>query len=184
MPTLNSISSIRTGVYLQPLVKGDARYLQIKDFNSRGEFTGGPVAEIQMETKLERHLLKQGDILFAAKGSKNFAAVISELAKPSVASSAFFVIRQSSGYLPEFLAWFINHPRTQNELKVEAKGSAMHSISIKALEALEVSLPDKKTQELIVMIDKLRSREKELSNELDEIKDSLIDTKIFSKIRQ
>lgn len=184
MPILNSISSIRTGVYLQPLVKGDARYLQIKDFNSRGEFTGGPVAEIQMEIKLERHLLKQGDILFAAKGSKNFAAVISELAKPSIASSAFFVIRQSSGYLPEFLAWYINNDRVQKKLKSEAKGSAIYSIPIGALEALEITLPDIKTQELIVQIDKLRSREKELSYELDEIKDSLIHNKILSKIKQ
>lgn len=184
MPALNTISSIRTGVYLQPELKGDARYLQIKDFNSRGEFTGGSVAEIQLDMRLERHLLKQGDILFAAKGSKNFAAVISELAKPSVASSAFFVIRQSTDYLPEFLAWYINNQRIQRKLKSEAKGSAIYSIPIRALEALEVTLPDIKSQEFIVMIDKLRSREKELSSELDEIKDSLIDSKIFSKIKQ
>jgi len=184
MPTLSTISSIRTGVFLQPGVKGDAHYLQIKDFNNRGEFKGEAVTGIQLDAKLEHHLLVPGDILFAAKGSKNFAAVYSGFGYPALASSAFFVIRQVTGYLPEYLAWFINHPRIQKALKLEAKGSAIHSISLRALESLEVLLPDLATQKLIVEIDKLRSREREITYELEELKDSALDIQIFSKIKQ
>ena len=39
------------------------------------------------------HILRQGDVLFAAKGTKNFAALYESKYHTAVASTSFFVIR-------------------------------------------------------------------------------------------
>jgi hypothetical protein len=55
-------------------------------------------------------MLKDGDVLFAAKGTKNFAAVFENHNEPSVASTSFFVIRPTDKkVLPQYLAWFLNN---------------------------------------------------------------------------
>lgn len=183
MATLNEITQIQTGVFLKPEISGDTLYLQIKDFDSRGELIVNPVPGILMDSRLERHLLQSGDILFAAKGSKNFATVFSGLNFPAVASSAFFVLRKNASYLPDYVAWYINHPVIQKKLKFEAKGSSIPSISIGAVQSLEVVLPDLNTQGLIVKIEKLRSKERKLKAELDQLKEDFLDQKIFSIIK-
>ena len=74
-------------------------------------------------------MLRHGDVLFAAKGTKNFAAWFEKTNQPAVASTSFFVIRVqenfSNKFLREFLVWLINHPTSQKFLKGNAIGSSI-----------------------------------------------------------
>lgn len=179
---LKELAKIKTGVYLNTDMFGNAVYIKVSDFNSNRELIHTLKPCIQISQNNEHHLLQQGDLLFAAKGDSNFAAVYNCIYKSAVASSSFFVIKCSPQVLPEYLAWFLNHPISQTKLKAGAKGSAIPSISIKTLGELDVKLYPIKKQKLIVKIDSLRKKEKFILNELSSLNDKLIDTKLFNKL--
>ncbi|NUN08653.1 MAG: restriction endonuclease subunit S [Ignavibacteriaceae bacterium] len=182
MPALKDIVRIQTGIYLKPNQFGNTVYIQLKDFNERGQLITHLIPEISITDRLSHHLLNAGDILFAAKGDKNLAAIYRDEYPSAVASSSFFVLKPTKEILPDFLVWFLNHPDSQKKLKSEAKGSSIASISMKALGNLEVKIPDLHIQQLILKVDELRKKEKCIQNELMSLKDQITDTRIIEKI--
>ena len=141
-----------------------------------------------MKDKLtEKHLLNHGDILFAAKGSKNFAALYESKNQPAVASTSFFVIRLGDKFrnkiLPDFLVWLINHPHSQKFLKGKAIGTSMVSISKSVLEDLEIYIPDMLTQKTILKITQLRNKERSLKQKIDFLKEKQIQQQIINAIK-
>ena len=126
MKTLaKDITNIQTGLFAKPAGIGELVYLQSKHFDENGQLHSVLHPDLLAEGIAEKHLLKDGDVLFAAKGTKNFAAVFENHNEPSVASTSFFVIRLSDNkVLPQFLAWFLNNHSTQTLLKGQAIGSA------------------------------------------------------------
>jgi restriction endonuclease S subunit len=184
--TLKHIASIQTGVFAKPIPEGDVIYLQAKHFDEAGQISTGLHPDLMAESISERHLLRQGDVLFAAKGTKNFAAVYN-LEEPAVASTSFFVIRLEEEFrhrvLPEFLAWIINHPGAQAYLKGQAMGSSIVSISKGVLEELEISTPSIQKQQLILNISKLRNKEIELRQQIERLRDKQIQQQILNAIK-
>lgn len=179
---IRDIAEIRTGVYLKPEEYKDIVYLQVKDFNERGEYLRTTKPGVFKDLSTKFLLLKDGDILFAAKGNKNFAAVFKGSDFPAVASSSFFVLSLTTDIIPEYVSWFVNHPKTQRQLKSQAMGSSIQSISIGTISALEILIPDKQIQKIIVELEKLRSQERKLNQELNLYREQLLDYKIFTKI--
>jgi restriction endonuclease S subunit len=163
---------------------GNALYLQVKHFNELGELVCQLEPDLYIDEKMQKHLLQDGDILFMAKGSKNVAVIYRNLAGSAVASSSFIVVRLNSNFktqvLPEYLAWFINHPRSQEFLKSHSKGSGIPSIALSGFAELEVSIPDLETQKNILAIHQLRIKEKTLSAEIDRLKEKYIQHQLFS----
>ena len=179
---LKNILKIQTGVYLKPDRFGNAVYIKVNDFDENYQLSMNLQSNIMITQRMGHHLLQAGDVLFAAKGDYNFAAVYNNEYPSAIASSSFFVLKKSFEILSDYLAWFINHPDSQKKLKAEAKGSSIASISMKTLENLEIKIPDRETQESILVVDKLRKKEKRIQNELMMLKDQLIDTRILSRI--
>ena len=70
---LKHIAKIQTGVFAKTVAKGDIAYLQPKYFDEQGKLTVNLEPDLNSVGVSEKHILKQGDIIFAAKGSKNFA---------------------------------------------------------------------------------------------------------------
>jgi restriction endonuclease S subunit len=89
-----------------------------------------------------------------------------------VASTSFLVIRIIKQILlPEFLAWFINHPDTLQLIKSQAIGSSIVSISKPVLEELEISVPDVKTQEAVLKISRLWEQKSLLEKQIGELRE-------------
>lgn len=173
---LRDIATIQTGIYAKPDSEGEIAYLQVSYFNENGELTAKLHPDLKRADINEKHMLKEGDVLFAAKGRKNFAAWYEIRNPAAVVSTSFFVIRLLDNFrdeiLSEFLVWLINSPLSQNFLKDRARGTAIVSISKSVLEELELSIPDLKTQETILKITKLRKKEKGLKHQIEELKDN------------
>jgi restriction endonuclease S subunit len=182
MIRIKDISYIHSGIYEKTDRHGNAFYLQVKFFNERGELTEILQPSIFIDSRLSHHLLKEGDVLFAAKGDRNFAVVYKTSFGPSVASSSFFIIRPNESILPEYLSWFINNPQNLKKIKSEAKGSSIPSISIKSIGDLIIKIPNIRTQKIILNIDALRMKEKVLQLEIRTLNDLLIEKKILAKI--
>jgi restriction endonuclease S subunit len=169
---LGDIAKIQTGILAKPVTAGEIVYLQAKHFDENGRVQSILAPDLEAADSLQKHLLKPDDILFAAKGSKNFAACYEDEAYPAVASTSFFVIRLEKGViLPKFLAWFLNYPKTQRVLKASAIGTAMVSISKSVLQELEVPTPMMEQQQLILHIYALQSRERELKRQIQILRD-------------
>ena len=178
--TLKKATSIHTGIYANPDAWGDIMYLQAKDFNEVGQVHPllKPNLILESDNKIGKHLLKDGDILFAAKGHKNFAAIYNESLGPAVASSTFLVVRILREYRlrlsPEFLAWWMNHSKSQQYLKGQAIGSSLLSISKAVLQELEIFIPPLTQQEIILKISELRSREIALQSQIEALREKKI----------
>ena len=182
---IKSIAKIQTGLFAKPLAMGDVVYLQSKHFDEQGRLLALLHPDLLVVDVSYKHLLRVGDVLFAAKGTKNFAAVYEEHQFPAVASTSFFVIRLfDSNVLPEYLAWFLNNPNTQAALKAQALGTSIPSISKQVLEDLEFPLPSIEKQKLVLSISKLRGLEKELQLKLESLRDKKIQHQIIHAINQ
>lgn len=159
-------------------------YLQAKHFTENGQLHSSLHPDLKADNITDKHLLRHGDVLFAAKGTKNFAAWYESKNQPAVASTSFFVIRLTEkNILPEFLVWFINHPTTQKFLKGKAIGTSIVSISKSVLEELEISIPDLQTQKAILQITQLRNTEKILMRQIETLREKQIQQQIINAIK-
>ncbi len=181
---IKDITHIQTGLFAKPSGIGELVYLQSKHFDEYGQLHSVLHPDLPAEGISEKHLLKDGDVLFAAKGTKNFAAVFENHNEPSVASTSFFVIRPTSNkVLPKFLAWFLNNHSTQTLLKGQAIGTSIPSISKQVLENLEITIPSIETQLAILQITQLRNREKSLKLKIEMLREKQIQQQIINAIK-
>jgi restriction endonuclease S subunit len=180
----SQITEIQTGLFAKPLGEGDVIYLQVKHFDGNGQLQSTLHGDLLSDYISEKHLLKNGDVLFAAKGTKNFATVYEDHNKPAVASTSFFVIKPTyAKVLPEYLAWFLNSHATLTLLKSQAIGTSIPSISKHVLENLEIAVPSIEIQKTILEITKLRSIEKNLKQEIEMLREKQIQQKILNAVK-
>ena len=177
---IKDITHIQTGLFAKPSGIGKLVYLQSKHFDEYGQLHSVLHPDLVAEGISEKHLLKNGDVLFAAKGTKNFAAVFENHNEPSVASTSFFVIRPTNKkMLPQYLAWVLNSHTTKTLLKGQAIGTSIPSISKQVLENLEIAVPSIETQKAILQITKLRNKEKSLKQEIEVLRDKFLNQQLF-----
>jgi len=182
---IKDIAHIQTGLFAKPAGVGELVYLQSKHFDEYGQLHAFLHPDLLAEGISEKHLLKDGDVLFAAKGTKNFAAVFENHNEPSVASTSFFVIRPTDQrMLPQYLAWVLNSHSTQSLLKGQAIGTSIPSISKQVLENLEITLPSIETQQVILQITKLRNKEKSLKEKIETLREKQIQAMLLEAASQ
>jgi restriction endonuclease S subunit len=182
--TLKHIASIQTGVFAKPIHKGEIVYLQAKHFDENGQLLSTLHTDLKADGISNKHLLKHGDVLFAAKGTKNFAAIYENQNNPAVASTSFFVIRMTDKkVLSEYLAWFLNSSSAQTLLKRQALGTSIPSISKQVLEELEIPVPGIKKQKLILTIYQLGNKEKNLRKQIETLRKQQIQQQIINAIK-
>ena len=184
---LKHIAFIQTGVFAKPIKEGQIVYLQAKHFAENGILRSSLYPDLKAESISEKHLLQNGDIIFAAKGTKNFAALYESKTQPAVASTSFFVIRLNEDFqdkvLPEYVKWYLNSASIQNYLKSQAVGSSIVSISKSVLDELELSIPDLDTQKAILSITHLRNSEKKLQQQIEILREKQIQQQIINAIK-
>lgn len=184
---LGAIATIQTGIFAKPDTQGEIVYLQARDFNEFGQLHSILHPDLKKENVSDKHLLKTGDVLFASKGTKNFATWFESKNQPAVASTSFFVIRLKGDFreliLPGYLVWYINHPVSQKFLKGNAIGSSIVSISKVVLEQLEISIPDLQTQQAILKIAELRNKEKILNRQIEILKEQQVQQQLINAIK-
>ena len=182
---INKIATIHTGLFAKPVSDGNVAYLQARHFDEAGNVVTDLFTTITQDQVADRHLLHQGDVLFAAKGSKNFATVVPDISYPVVASTSFFILRVYTGnILPEYLATVLNHTYFLGKLQNASVGTSLQSISKKMLENLIIPVPDVNTQLNIIKLQKLRQREQKLINEIEKLRDKLIELTILKTINR
>jgi hypothetical protein len=142
---------------------GNAYALQMRDLTPAGVADWATLTR----TSLDRHKtavwLQPGDVVFAARGQRNYAVCLEAVPVPAVCSQYFFLLRVKSAALsPEFLAWQINRAPAQRYLASNAEGSDQLSIRRGVLEAMPLVVPPLEEQQRIVALARAVSRERQL----------------------
>lgn len=171
---LASLAEIRFGTHSQILSKGDTAYIQARHFSPIGEMTGSPSSFADAEVNLNVHQLKDGDVLMAGKGARNFAWTYRKTIGPAVASTLFYVITVDQSIIyPEYLAAIINLPTNQAYFQKLSSSSSVASLRKKELAEFNVPLPPMKEQKVIAEFAKLHMKEISITNELIALKQNL-----------
>ena len=157
---LGDVARILSGVYAKGNPTGGIACLQIKDLQMSSPQT--TAMRIEYAHKLDSYMLKKGDLLFAGKGTTYLCKVF-DFDIPAVPSTTLYSIRLHSSIVsPEYLCWYLNHPRVVASIKTAQAGSGTPLIHKPTLENLEIIVPDQETQRLIVELSSLQNREKEI----------------------
>ena len=182
---IKDIADIRTGVYLKPTPAPTANYLQVSDFGTDGEVLHEIKPFVEAQSKNEQHLLQDKDILFAAKGAKNFGVIYENSENVSYAASSFLVIRVvgKSKVLPEYVNWYLNLPSSIAKLQFNAVGSSIQSITKQMIEEFEIEVPPMEKQRVIVELARLQSKEQQLYIQIAAKQKQLIDNKLKTIIK-
>ena len=178
---LKELAEVLSGVYEKPDPEGEVAYLQTKDCTDSVVLK--LASRVHLTPKMQKNLLRQGDIRFAAKGV-NYLSVVFREPEQAVASTSFFVIRpKSSAVTPDYLCWFLHHPSVMAYFKAHQVGSATPLIHKPAVENLEIPIPPLNQQRIIVEVSQLSRRAHELQQQIIEKRAALMQQLLMNKIK-
>lgn len=178
---LKELADVLSGVYEKPDPEGEVACLQTKD--CADTVVVKLASRVGLTPRVQKNLLRSGDVLFAAKGV-NYLCVVFREPDLAVASTSFFVIRpKSPAVTPEFLCWFLRHPSVMAYFKAHQAGSATPLIHKPAVENLVVPVPPLERQQRIVELARLSRRARELQLQLIEKRETLMQQLLMNKIK-
>ncbi len=175
---LLAIADIAAGYSLRAaadsLEPGDVPLIQLRNLDPAGGIDWPSVRMVSLPSKREPQWLTSHSIIFAARGSRNFAYTLDGVPRHTVCAPQFFVItpRDHGAIDPAFLAWQINQRPAQEYITQTATGAAMPNIRRKALEALPIVLPPIKQQRQIAELNRAVQDERALLARLMENRDT------------
>lgn len=144
-------------------VDGNAFALQMRDVRPEGVVNWAALTRTSLQRHKSAEWLQPGDVVFVARGMRNYALCLDQVPVPAVCSQYFFLLRVNSpALLPEFLAWQINRAPAQRYLAKNAEGSDQLSIRRGVLEALPIVVPPLEHQQRIVALARDAGHERRL----------------------
>jgi hypothetical protein len=165
--TLSDLADIQMGYPFRTRLEHDpdgaVAVIQMKDVDGeRIDVIPTELMRVRLTTDPNRYLLERGDILFRSRGQTNTAALIAIDLVNTLAAAPLMTLRARSVARPDYLAWYLNQPASQNFLRSELKGTSVKMISTESLGRLEVVVPPLECQDAIVALARLGASEQEL----------------------
>ena len=141
---------------------GDVHVIQMKDVSPDLGVEWSGVIRTRLAGRKQPDWIVDGDILFAAKGARFYAACVAAALPNAVCVPAFFHlrVRRDAALDPEFLAWQINQMPCQRQLLQAAEGSSLLNIRRAVLEQLILAVPPIAEQRRIVALASLAVQER------------------------
>lgn len=181
---LKEIVNIQFGYYGKPSNEGTIPYFQAKHFNEFGQLTEEGDVFLEEDDKVKSQLLRNGDVLFVAKGFRFFAAIYKEKFGKAIASSIFFILRvDETKVIPEYLVSVLNLPKNLLHFQQSASGSSIPSIRKSELEDFTFNLIPIDEQKKVVALQNLHFEDIQITESLIKEKQKLFQTTISKIIK-
>lgn len=178
MTKLGQVASIRMGFPFRSRLEHDATgaiaVVQMKDIDDANLLHVEDAVRVDLADIKEHHLIREGDLAFRSRGRTNSVALVSGDMGPAVVAAPMLLVRPIK-VLPAYLRWYINLPATQAALAAQAEGTSVRMISKAALEALEIPVPSRQKQRLIVEAADLATTEQHLLEQIAQERKHLAD---------
>jgi restriction endonuclease S subunit len=161
---------------IEPERDGTHQVIQIRDFDKNQIFNQEGLCWVKIDQLSDKYVVHKNDILFLARGHRNFAVHVIDSIEDTIAASHFFILKiKTNNVIPEYLAWFINQaPAREYLYNLARRGSHMPIIPKSVFENLKVHIPDIETQKKIVKLNTLIDKERTLLYNLREKRALLI----------
>jgi hypothetical protein len=187
---LKKIAKIQSGYInrgkIEPRDDGTCLLLQTKDTDSDSlSYRTEALVRFMPRLSGKDWFLKPGDILFMARGARNFSVLIDKLPDSVLAAACFFVVRTAnSEILPEYLCWYLNQSSVEEYLK-RFSGRAVHMPVVRraVLESIDIPFPPIKIQKQVSEMNKLLHKEQDLYKKLAEKRKYLMTEICLKSIR-
>lgn len=159
---------------LEPEITGGAPVIQLRDVQPGFNIVVDKLDRVELEKTPNKFAVRGGELIFRSRGAPNVAIIVSPSDEPAAVVSPLFIVRpRPDMVLPDYLAWAINRPTAQRYFDGAAQGGTIRMIPKAALEQLEIPLPNRETQHLIVEAHAIAEREAALSHELADLRRQL-----------
>ena len=135
---------------------------------------------------LDKYQVREGDVLFVSRGSRNCAAVVESVPDPTVASATFYILRPHNGIDPKYLAWCLNQAPTQARINQVRTGAGTPIIQRMIFADLTLPVPPLDRQRKLAELGGLMAKERTLRQKLLELTDTLhraLGEKVLREIR-
>jgi hypothetical protein len=179
--TLGQLADIQIGYQvtgkITPQSSGTHLLVQTSDVDRDGGINWEALAPFTPSRKgADRYGLRDGDVLFLAKGARRVAALVRDPLPHALAVSTFYIlrVREEAEVVPGYLAWFLNVAARDKLATFERQGVTIPFVPKEALADLMIELPDHATQRRVAALDCLARREKQLTLELLEQRARLV----------
>jgi len=166
---LGELAEIRQGYPFRGAIadvpRGPVAVVQMKDLSPLGLKSCDDLIRTEISSRREPDWLREHDIIFAARGTSNYACAVAGIPPQTVCSPHLYVIRVNQPVLqllPEFLAWQFNQRPIQRYLAQSAEGSVQLSIRRSVLVQAEIRVPSIEQQRTIVALGRLATNERNL----------------------
>ncbi len=155
---------------------GHSFVVRMKDVDSNKGINWKSLMRVQLGGRKSPILLQHDDIMFAARGVKNYAIYLDSPLENSVLSPHFFLIRAlpDSALLPEFLAWQINQAPAKKYFTSLCEGSFTVSIRRTVLESLPIKVPSLAEQKKVIQFVRCLKQLKQVIRTLEYNNESLM----------
>lgn len=180
-PFLATLADIRTGLTLRGpdasrrTDEEGLHLLRISDITEDGRL------EIENTHLVDRALgenpryrVLPNDLLIANRGARMTAALVPE-GLEAVASGQLFIVRPHSDLVsPAYLHWFLNLHSTQEQLRSQARGSYVKTLSISVVKNLKIPILPVETQHKVCKLAALAYQERDLLARIAEQRQLLV----------
>jgi len=188
---LSEIAEIQSGYIsrgkIEPREDGTHFLLQARDVDAE-RLTYKADALIRFSPDLSRKdwLLKTDDILFMARGTRNYSVLIDKIPEKALAAASFFIVRVSGNQvLPRYLCWYLNQVPVKHYLgRHSGRGVHMPVVRRSVLERIDIPVPPIEVQSKIEKMDALLRKELELIDKIAEKRKELITAVCLQTIRK
>lgn len=130
-------------------------------------------------------LLQKGDLLFMARGARNFTIQLKDLPVPTLAAACFFIVRLSRhGILPGYVGWYLNQaPVAQYLFQQSGQNVHMPVVRRAVLENIQIPVPALEIQTKVADLNALMLRENNLLQQLANKRRELIAATCLHAVR-
>lgn len=188
---LSKIAKVQSGYIsrgrIEPREDGSHFLLQVRDVDAhRLTYRADGLIRFNPVMSRKDWMLKTGDVLFMARGVRNFSVLLQEIPDSVLAAACFFIVRVSSdGVLPGYLCWYLNQAPTQHYLsRHSGRGVHMPVVRRSVLEHIDVPIPTLDIQKRIAELNALMRDEQELLKKLAEKRKDLIMGACLKAVRE
>ena len=188
---LKNITKIQSGYInrgkIEPRDDGTCLLLQAKDTDSDGlSYRTEALVRFMPRLSGKDWFLKPGDILFMARGARNYSLIIDKMPDGVLAAACFFIVRVSnSEVLPEYLWWYLNQAPVEGYLK-RFSGRSVHMPVVRraVLESIDIPVPPVNVQKKVADLTALMTKEQDLYKKLAEKRKYLMTEICLETIRE
>jgi hypothetical protein len=187
---LVEISGIQSGYIARSKIEacadGSHYLLQAKDLDAdQLAYRTEDIIRFNPSISRKDWILAPGDILFMARGARNFSILVKQLPQPTLAAACFFIVRANDAIiLPAYLCWYLNQLAVQHYL-IQHSGRGVHMPVVRrvVLESIEIPVLAYEQQKKIAALDTLMSIEQRLFQKLGQKRKELITAACLSATR-